>query len=92
MKIKELRIEHKLSQNELGKIINVSGQTILNWENDIYEPSIEKLIQLADYFNVTLDYLVNRKQSIPTFKIVYDELKKINKEEILQFIFSKITK
>ena len=45
MKIKELRIEHKLSQNELGKIINVSGQTILNWENDIYEPSIEKLIQ-----------------------------------------------
>lgn len=92
MKIKELRIEHKLSQNELGKIINVSGQTILNWENDIYEPSIEKLIQLADYFNVTLDYLVNRKQSIPTFKIVYDELKKINKEEILQFILSKITK
>lgn len=92
MKIKELRIEHKLSQNELGKIINVSGQTILNWENGLYEPSIEKLIQLADYFSVTLDYLVNRKQSIPTFKIVYDELKKINKEEILQFIFSKITK
>lgn len=92
MKIKELRIKHKLSQNELGKIINVSGQTILNWENGIYEPSIEKLIQLADYFNVTLDYLVNRKQSIPTIKIVYDELKKINKEEILQFIFSKITK
>ena len=92
MKIKELRIKHKLSQNELGKIINVSGQTILNWENGIYEPSIEKLIQLADYFNVTLDYLVNRKQSIPTFKIVYDELKKINTEEILQFIFSKITK
>ena len=92
MRIKELRIYHKLSQNELGKIMNVSGQTILNWENSIYQPSIEKLIQLANYFKVTLDYLVNRKQSISTAEIVCNELKKLDKEELLEFIFSKISK
>ena len=92
MRIKELRTYHKLSQNELGKIMNVSGQTILNWENGIYQPSIEKLVQLADYFKVTLDYLVNRKQSFSTAEIVCNELKKLDKKELLEFIFSKISK
>ncbi len=61
MKLKELRIKNKLTQNELGKIIGVSGQTILNWENDIFEPSIVNLIKLANFFNVSIDYLVDRK-------------------------------
>ena len=39
MRLKELRISKKLSQSELAKIIGVSGQTILNWENGIYEPA-----------------------------------------------------
>ena len=60
MKLKELRIKNKLTQNELGKIIGVSGQTILNWENDIFEPSIVNLIKLANFFNVSIDYLVDR--------------------------------
>lgn len=42
MKIKELRNAKGLTQNALGKMIGVSGQTILNWENGIYEPKISQ--------------------------------------------------
>lgn len=91
MRIKELRIYHKLSQNELGKIMNVSGQTILNWENEIYEPNISQLIKLADYFGVTLDFLVNRTHTISTSEIVCNELEKLNKGEVIEFIKSKIS-
>ena len=92
MKLKELRNQHNLTQIELGKIMKVTSQTILNWENGIYEPCINQLIALADLFKVTLDYLVERKQSIQTAEIVCNELKKIKKEDFLEFIKNKISK
>ena len=55
MRLRELRIKSGLTQNEIAARLNVSGQTILNWENGIYEPKISQLIQLADLFNVTVD-------------------------------------
>lgn len=92
MKLKELRNLKQLSQKELGKIIGVSGQTILNWENNIYNPNINYLIKLADYFRVSIDYLVDRKTTISTSEIVCNELKKIKSEELIGFIRSKINK
>ena len=80
MRLKELRIKKKLSQSQLGKILGVSGQTILNWENGIYEPSINNLILLANYFNVTIDYIVGRNST--TNPII---------EDIIKYISSKIT-
>ena len=70
MRLRELRISKNLSQCELAKIIGVSGQTILNWENGIYEPKINQLIALADYFNVTVDYLIERKTTFDTIDIL----------------------
>ena len=92
MRLKELRLSKKLSQNQLGKILNVTGQTILNWENELYEPSISKLIELADFFKVTLDYIVDRNHSISTSEIVCNELRKLNIDEIIEFVKSKISK
>ena len=78
MKLRELRICNNISQAELGKILNVTGQTILNWENGIFEPKISQLILLAEYFNVTIDYLVEK----PIGNDVVVDLSGLNENEI----------
>lgn len=62
MRLRELRKINNLTQKDLGKKMGVSAQTILNWENNVYQPSVNELIKLADIFNVSLDYLVNRER------------------------------
>lgn len=57
-RIKELRKAFGISQVELAKALNVSKQCVSNWENDNVLPSIEMLVKLAEYFNVTTDYLL----------------------------------
>lgn len=58
--LEELRKDRKMTQKELSEVIYVTTGTISNYENDRYLPDIEKLIMLADYFNVTIDYLLGR--------------------------------
>ena len=59
----QLRQEKHLSQAELGHIIYVSGGTISNYEKGVHYPDVEKLVRLADYFNVSIDYLLGRSIS-----------------------------
>ncbi len=58
--LEELRKDGKMTQKELADVIYVTTGTISNYENDRYLPDIEKLIMLADYFHVTIDYLLGR--------------------------------
>lgn len=58
--LEELRKDRKMTQKELSEVIYVTTGTISNYENDRYLPDIEKLIMLADYFNLTIDYLLGR--------------------------------
>lgn len=60
IRLKELRHEKGLTQDELGKILNVSGKTIGTWERDSRQPNIETINELADFFGVTVDYLLGR--------------------------------
>ena len=62
-RLKELRVEHKLSQAELAKIISVSDGTICFWENGVNEPKMTYIIRLAEYFNVTTDFLLGVSDS-----------------------------
>ena len=57
-RIKELRKEFGLSQVELAAQMEVTKQTISNWENENIQPSIDMLVGLANVFNVTTDYLL----------------------------------
>ena len=87
MKIKELRQRKEITQGQLGKILGVSAQTILNWENGLYSPNINQLIAIADYFNVSLNYLVGRKTSKAYFvNEVTNELHKIDFEDLIEYI------
>lgn len=87
MKLKQLRENKKMTQKYLAKKLNVSSQTILNWENGIYEPNISQLIELANIFNVSIDYLVERK-NINMINDICNELEKISKDDIINFIKS----
>lgn len=56
--IKTLRLSYNLSQVQLACELNVSKQTISNWENNNILPSIEMLIKIARFFSVSTDYLL----------------------------------
>jgi transcriptional regulator with XRE-family HTH domain len=59
-RLKELRQKHKVSQQELSDLLDVSTRAWRFYEAGDREPTITGLIALADYFNVSLDYLVGR--------------------------------
>lgn len=56
----DLREEKGIFQKELAVHLNVSPSTISNYENDVHFPDIEILCKLADYFQVSTDYLLAR--------------------------------
>ena len=60
--IKQLRLQKGLNQVEFAKCMNVTKQCVSNWENDNVLPSIEMLVRMADFFQVTTDYLLGREE------------------------------
>ena len=58
LKIKKLREQQKISQEELALKIFVSRQTISNWETNKSCPDVKSLITLSDIFNVSLDNFI----------------------------------
>lgn len=61
-RIKELRQSRKITQVELAKYLNVSQGTLSFWEQEKYEPDTKSLKKLADYFGVSIDYLLGGKE------------------------------
>ncbi len=57
-KIKELRLDKKLKQCDLAKALSVDQRTISNWENSRNEPDFKTLVKIANYFDVSTDYLL----------------------------------
>ena len=67
-RIRELRVACGWNQVELSKRLNISKQTVSNWENENIQPSIEMLTRLADTFLVSTDYLLGR-ENVPRLSI-----------------------
>lgn len=58
--IKEIREANNIKQSELADYLNVSQGTLSNWERGIHDPDNESLMQIANYLNVSIDYLLGR--------------------------------
>ncbi len=56
--------EKKLNQAQLGKIAGVSQRTISSWLNGQNEPTVYSVAKLADYFAVSVDYLLGREDDL----------------------------
>lgn len=62
-RLKELRKANNLNQTELGKILGVEKSTVSMYENNNSRPDDEIKVKIANYFNVTLDYLLGRSSN-----------------------------
>lgn len=60
MRLKEIRKSKGLSQLKLAMDLNTNQNTISRYETGEREPSINELIKIADYFNISVDYLLER--------------------------------
>lgn len=60
MRLKEIRKSKGISQLKLAMDLNTNQNTISRYETGEREPGINELIRIADYFNVSIDYLLNR--------------------------------
>ncbi len=60
LRIKQLREENELSQAKLAKALQVGVGSVGMWESTSEIPPTKKLIRIADFFDVSLDYLVGR--------------------------------
>ena len=60
--MKALRKERKVQQKELAEYLEISIRGYQFYESEVNEPNIKTLIALADFYGVTIDYLVGRTE------------------------------
>ena len=63
VRLKQLRQKNRLTQGELASILGLKPTAISNYESERNEPSFDKLLALAKYFDVTCDYLLGVSDS-----------------------------
>lgn len=86
--LKPLRVAKELTLVQIAKDLQINPTTYSQWENGKREPDISMLIKLADYFNVTLDFLVGRDyhESDCETSLYRNHDFNINKERIIPLI------
>lgn len=71
-KIKNIRKEKKMTQEQMANILNVSRQAISNWENNKNFPDLEMIIKISRFFSLTLDELILGDDDTMTEKLIKD--------------------
>lgn len=74
-RLKNLRSEKRITGEEFGKVLNVTKVAVSNWESDRRFPDQDTLKNIADYFDVSIDYLLCRSNLRNT---INDEVSKTN--------------
>lgn len=89
LKIKELRVEKGIDQQTLAQALKIGKGSISNWEVGRTEPSIDYILSLADYFEVSTDYLLGRSNDIG---VVQTNANLTQFENMLLSIVSKLSR
>ncbi len=78
LRLRELRKARHLNQEQLAQRLGITQATLSCWENEKYEIDNASLLKCADYFNVTVDYLLGRekKPSAPSDSL-FDKITEI---------------
>lgn len=85
--LKRLRTRMGVSQQQIAEIIGTSQQSVNKYENHSIEPDIQTLKKLADFFGITIDYLVGHT---PSSSIETGEMWNLQKRRFLCFPISEI--
>jgi len=62
-RLKQLRKEKEMSQEELGKIFGTGKAAICNYEKNVRIPPADKIAEYANYFNVSIDYILGKSET-----------------------------
>jgi transcriptional regulator with XRE-family HTH domain len=62
-RLKQLRSEHKMTQRELAKALNISNGTVAMYETSKRSPDYKTLEKIADFYKVSTDYLLGRNSN-----------------------------
>ncbi len=81
-RLRGLRKERGMQQRELGDLYNLSSSAIGSYERNLREPTLELLLQLSEYFGVSVDYLLCRTDERLTAK----EYKEKDSYELSEFM------
>lgn len=79
-RLKKLRQKNNLTQKELANILGVSQGSYANWENGKREPNLNRLRDIAIYFNTSIDYLTGKIDKEYS-EITVEEFKQMSTEE-----------
>ena len=60
-KVKELRLKKQITQEQLANALSVSKSAVGMWESGKREPDLETVLKVADFFEVSVEYLVGRE-------------------------------
>ena len=92
MRLKELRKENKKTQLEIAELLHTTSQSYGRYELEISEPTIDTLCKLADYYGVSLDYLVGREHAndfaylSEQEKIIVTTFRQMNNDNKLRYL------
>lgn len=62
-RIRQLREDSRLTQAQLGKVLHISQRCYSHYETGSRDIPLEQLIRLADYYEISLDYLTGRTEN-----------------------------
>ena len=80
-RIKNLRIEKKLTQQELGNIVGLTSTGVPYWESGKAVPNFETMTKLSNYFGVSIDYLTGKAELDNKGIILFRKAEQVNKED-----------
>lgn len=90
-RLKYLRSMHNIKQVDLAKILSVSQSTISGWESERYEIDNSNLCKIADYFHVSIDYLLCHTNNLPITQDSPKDLSNILEEDLVLFKKNKLS-
>lgn len=91
-RLKQLRENAKINQKDFAKMFNVARQSVANWECDISTMKVDIAIKVAEYFHVTVDYLLGVDDGTHLKNIVKAAVKKLDKDMLAEIISDQAIK
>jgi len=89
--LQKLRNSRNLSQSDFGEALDISQATVASWENGTRKPDIYMLVKIADYFDVTTDELLDRKQDdnmTEEEREIWELREKVRRDPARRYMFS----
>lgn len=88
LRLKELRVTKGVSQGDVAKYLGITQQAYANYERGARKPDPETITKLADYFEVTADYLLGRSDLLGEDQEVNELLQELKDRPEYRILFS----